>query len=301
MRINHNISAINTYRNQAQTNEKVSKSIGKLSSGLRITQAADDSAGLAISEKMRGQIRGLQMAQKNIQDGNSLVQTAEGGMAEIHSVLQRVRELSVQSANDTNTNEDRFAIQTEVTQLLEEIDRIANDTEFNGMMLLAGKMKSDGKIATSDSLADVVQSVTASNGINDKYTLNGIDYASAVVDFSNIMSSDEAMKLVGKGVHLTCSTCDKAYRIKFVNGSPDTSRQNSGHPVMEVDVSRITSGSELVEKIIESAYGGSFQFDPEYTDPTVEPWRDSPLLQLPAPATNFARHFSSASRKALLI
>ena len=127
MRINNNISAMNAFRNLTTVNESVDKSMEKLSSGLKINRAADDAAGLAISEKMRGQIKGLHMATKNSQDGISMIQTAEGALQETHGILQRIRELSVQSANDTNTKEDREKLQLEVAQLLEEVDRVADN------------------------------------------------------------------------------------------------------------------------------------------------------------------------------
>lgn len=138
MRIQHNIAALNTTNKLNKQRKASSKHLEKLSSGLKINRAGDDAAGLAISEKMRGQIRGLNMAGKNIQDGISLIQTAEGAMNEIHSLLQRGRELSVQAANDTNTEVDRGALQDEVDQILDEIDGISNRTEFNGMKLLRG-------------------------------------------------------------------------------------------------------------------------------------------------------------------
>lgn len=138
MRINHNIAALNTHRQLSFNNANASKSLEKLSSGLRINRAGDDAAGLAISEKMRGQIRGLDMAAKNSQDGISLIQTAEGALNETHSILQRMRELAVQSSNDTNTTEDRAAIQLEVDELIKEIDRISTTTEFNTQTLLNG-------------------------------------------------------------------------------------------------------------------------------------------------------------------
>ncbi|WP_338825224.1 Flagellin [Moorella humiferrea] len=138
MRINQNISALNAYRNLTVTNNALTKSMEKLSSGLRINRAADDAAGLAISEKMRGQIRGLNQAVRNAQDGISLIQTAEGALNETHSILQRMRELAVQSANDTNTDEDRAQLQQEISQLLAEIDRIAQTTQFNTKNLLNG-------------------------------------------------------------------------------------------------------------------------------------------------------------------
>jgi len=138
MRINHNIAALNTYRQLTLVNSATQKSLEKLSSGYRINKAADDAAGLAISEKMRGQIRGLEQAVRNAQDGISLIQTAEGALNETHSILQRMRELAVQAANDSNTNSDRFEIQKEINQLAEEITRIGNNTEFNTMTLLDG-------------------------------------------------------------------------------------------------------------------------------------------------------------------
>src|SRR5699024_1147580 len=124
MIINHNIAALNTHRQLSANNNAVQSSLEKLSSGLKINRAGDDAAGLAISEKMRGQIRGLEMAEKNAQDGISLIQTAEGALNETQAILQRMRELAVQSANDTNTEEDREALQNEVDELVEEIDRI---------------------------------------------------------------------------------------------------------------------------------------------------------------------------------
>ncbi|MGP4040727.1 flagellin N-terminal helical domain-containing protein [Gracilibacillus sp. D59] len=149
MRINHNIAALNTYRQLQGANNMQSNSMEKLSSGLRINRAADDAAGLAISEKMRGQIRGLDQAQRNAQDGISLIQTAEGALNETHSILQRMRELSVQSSNDTNTDADREEIQKEINQLTEEIDRIANTTEFNTQKLLDGSKGTGGTIDAS--------------------------------------------------------------------------------------------------------------------------------------------------------
>jgi len=141
MIINHNMSALNTYRQLTINNNAISKSLEKLSSGLRINRAGDDAAGLAISEKMRAQVRGLDQAQRNAQDGISLIQTAEGALNETHSILQRMRELAVQAANDTNTDTDRAELQKEVDQLAEELTRIAENTEFNTQKLLDGTFK----------------------------------------------------------------------------------------------------------------------------------------------------------------
>ncbi|WP_276731625.1 flagellin Hag [Bacillus sp. (in: firmicutes)] len=140
MRINHNIAALNTLNRLSSNNGAAQKNMEKLSSGLRINRAGDDAAGLAISEKMRGQIRGLEMASKNSQDGISLIQTAEGALTETHSILQRVRELTVQAGN-TGTQDattDLQAIQDEVNNLLDEVDGISQRTAFNGKNLLDG-------------------------------------------------------------------------------------------------------------------------------------------------------------------
>ena len=138
MIINHNMNALNAHRNMNVNNTAAGKSMEKLSSGLRINRAGDDAAGLAISEKMRGQIRGLTQASRNASDGISMIQTAEGALNETQNILQRMRELSVQSSNDTNTAADRQSIQKEIEQLTEEIDRIGNNTEFNTQSLLKG-------------------------------------------------------------------------------------------------------------------------------------------------------------------
>ncbi|EYE88790.1 flagellin [Fervidicella metallireducens AeB] len=136
MRINNNLNALNSHRMMFINNQDMQKSIEKLSSGLRINKASDDAAGLSISEKMRAQIRGLSQSSRNIQDAISLVQTAEGALNEVHSLLQRGRELSVQASNGTNTSEDKTEIQDEITQILSEIDNIANNTQFNSKFIL---------------------------------------------------------------------------------------------------------------------------------------------------------------------
>ena len=150
MKINHNIQALNAYRNLYQNQFNTSKNLEKLSSGLRINRAADDAAGLAISEKMRSQIRGINQAERNSLDGVSLMQTAEGAMTEIHSMLQRMRELAVQAANDTNTTSDRQAIQLEIDQLNLEIDSIASKTEFNTRKLLDGSSAADTQFSNTN-------------------------------------------------------------------------------------------------------------------------------------------------------
>ena len=138
MIVQHNMTALNANRQLGITNTNLAKSTEKLSSGYRVNRAADDAAGLSISEKMRGQIRGLNQASTNAQDGTSLIQTAEGALSEMHSVIQRMRELTVQASNDTYVTADRAAIALEVRALTSEIDRISSQTEFNTMKLLSG-------------------------------------------------------------------------------------------------------------------------------------------------------------------
>ena len=140
MRINTNVEAFNAQRNLSATATAYAKSVQKLSSGLRINTAADDAAGLSISEKLKAQVNGLGQAQRNAQDGISMIQTAEGALNETHSILQRMRELTIQAANDTLATSDRTAITSEINQLSSEIDRIANSTQFNGKNLLDGSM-----------------------------------------------------------------------------------------------------------------------------------------------------------------
>ena len=173
MRINHNISAINTYRQMGVNQTAATKNMEKLSSGLRINRAGDDAAGLAISEKMRGQIRGLDMAAKNSQDGISLIQTAEGALNETHSILQRMRELSVQAANDTNTDADRVELQKEVKELLSEVTRIGNNTEFNTKTLMNGDLaaKATGTIANATEVGSVSIAELGSLKDTDTFTI----------------------------------------------------------------------------------------------------------------------------------
>ncbi|MFF7292689.1 flagellin [Microbacterium sp. NPDC008134] len=136
LQIATNVSALNSYRNLSSNQNDVSKSLEKLSSGLRINRAADDAAGLAISEGLRSQVNGLNVAARNAQDGISVIQTAEGALTEVHSILQRVRDLAVQAGNDSNNEDSRAAITTEVTQLVDELTRISDTTNFNGIKLL---------------------------------------------------------------------------------------------------------------------------------------------------------------------
>lgn len=149
LQIATNVSALNSYRNLSANQNDVSKSLEKLSSGLRINRAADDAAGLAISEGLRSQVNGLNVAARNAQDGISVIQTAEGALTEVHSILQRVRDLAVQAGSDSNNVDSRKAITTEVTQLVDELTRISDNTNFNGIKLLdaSAGAAGDGKLS----------------------------------------------------------------------------------------------------------------------------------------------------------
>ena len=152
LRINQNIAALNAHRNLVATDNALSKSLERLSSGFRINRAADDAAGLAISEKLRAQVRGLAQAIRNAQDGISMIQTAEGALNEVHAMLQRMRELALQAANDTLSSEDRAAINREIQQLRAEIDNVSQRTTFNGKPLLTGALT--GQFDADNSTAD---------------------------------------------------------------------------------------------------------------------------------------------------
>ena len=199
MIIQHNMSAANANRMLGMVVTDQSKSIEKLSSGYRINRAADDAAGLSISEKMRGQIRGLEQASTNAQDGISMIQTAEGALNETHAILQRMRELAVQAANGTETSDDRAAIQLEVDQLIEEIDRISDTTQFNTMNLLDGTLGDAGNgTVTFHVGANANQEIDVTIGDMSAATL-GVD-AIKVDNVANanttITAVDEAIKLV---------------------------------------------------------------------------------------------------------
>jgi flagellin len=197
LRINQNIAAMNSYRNLSVTDGQMSKSLEKLSSGFRINRAADDAAGLAISEKLRGQVRGLDTAAGNAQNAISLIQTGEGALNETTAILQRMRELAVQGGNDTNTADDRTQIQKEIDQLSSEITRIADSTEFNTQKLLSG-----GSVATAGLTFQV--GANAGQVLNVKIgtisaaalTLTGISVGTSALASTALASIDSALKAV---------------------------------------------------------------------------------------------------------
>ncbi|TYR80132.1 flagellin [Priestia megaterium] len=197
MRINHNIQALNAYRNLSTNQLNTSKSLERLSSGLRINRAADDAAGLAISEKMRSQIRGLEMAERNALDGISLIQTAEGGMQEVHSMLQRMSELAVQSSNGTyQDGVDRESIDAEVTQLKQEIDRIASTVKFNGIPLLDGTTTNIQFQISPDQPASALTLPIIANVTTTGLLINGLTVGTAAGASAAIPVIDEAISKV---------------------------------------------------------------------------------------------------------
>lgn len=238
MRINQNMSALAAYRNLTRVDTQLSRSLERLSSGLRINRAADDAAGLAISEKMTGQIRGLQQAQRNAQDGVSMLQTAEGALMEVHAILQRMRELGVQAANDTLTGGDRLEIQREVDQLNREITRIGNTTEFNTKLLIngtaseaRGAVTGRANVFQSNSLATIdlaaatgVQTTFVSTGINttDSFQIRIVGNASAGTD---LVVESAFLGTTITGLSITAAT--GSYTVNFGNGATATvSRTN---------------------------------------------------------------------------
>jgi len=205
MRINHNIAALNTYRQLNSANNSQMKSMEKLSSGLRINRAGDDAAGLAISEKMRGQIRGLDQAVRNSQDGISLIQTAEGALNETHSILQRMRELTVQANNDTNGTEDLSYIQDEIDELATEITKISERTEFNGKTLLDGTYDTSGsgitfQVGANDTqqIELTIQDMGADALGSGSITMDTIDVTGFLANTGN--SFDDQIKAIDKAL-----------------------------------------------------------------------------------------------------
>ena len=225
MRIQHNIAALNSYRNLTNNNSAVSKNLEKLSSGYKINRAGDDAAGLAISEKMRAQITGLNTAQKNAQDGVSLVQTAEGALTEVHSMLNRMVELADQSANGTYDNAvDRANLQKEIVSLKDEIDRIADSTNFNGINLLDGSLQKGAQVDITVSGNNVTKNQDGSFNIDvgnmndgDSITINGSTYTfkkAATGDDGAFKDYATLEKLVKKDGITLAGTIDKVKGTK---------------------------------------------------------------------------------------
>lgn len=253
MIINHNIIATNTLRQMGVNVSSSTKSLQKLSSGMRINSAADDAAGLAISEKMRAQIRGLDQSTRNAQDGISMVNTAEGALSETHSILQRIRELADQSANGTNTIDDRKAMQTEVTQLTKEIDRIGNDTEFNTQKLLNGSLASSGGTGSSQNstLGSVVGKLTAAKTTGAVMSLGAatfvketvkIDGNDIEINWQNLDTNQQATIKAGMGATnadttVAAKNAAATLIVDTINAAIDASGKNIAHVTGVVNAS----------------------------------------------------------------
>jgi flagellin len=198
LRINNNIAAFNAYRNLSVTDGQMSKSLEKLSSGYRINRAADDAAGLAISEGLRSQIGGLKVAVRNAQDGISVVQTAEGALNESQAILQRMRDLSVQAANGGSQDATaQAAADTEFQQLNAELDRIAGTTTFNGNGLLNGSFNGAFQIDSSTATGSVIQVDITSSGVLSGLTITGLDSTGFATSTASLTSTANAVTAIG--------------------------------------------------------------------------------------------------------
>ena len=245
MRINNNLMAINTHRQLGITNTAGAKSMEKLSSGYRINRAGDDAAGLSISEKMRAQIRGLTMASKNAQDGISLIQTAEGALNESHSILQRMRELAVQAANDTNVEIDRESLQAEIDQLAQELTRIAENTEFNTQKLLDGTFN------------DAKFHIGANSGQNISLSIGNMnaDTLSVGQKVETVSSTNHTLKQPGS-TGATIATFYTAGKTIGIGTAGETLElESSGYYVLQKNTGGTTIGVELF-RAVDSAYDG---------------------------------------------
>jgi flagellin len=240
MRINSNISALNAWKNLSATDVNLGRSLARLSSGLRITKAADDAAGLAISEKMRGQIRGLNMARRNAQDGISLIQTAEGALNETHNILQRMRELAVQAASDTLTDPDRAQLQAEVAQLVAEVDGIAARTEFNTLRLLEG-----GLTATP-----AILQIGANSGQNLSITINDMRSLALGIGGTAVPTPPPATPVAGAAISVgnRAHAVEALTRVDTAIGRVSTQRANLGafQNRLESTIANLASAAENI-------------------------------------------------------
>jgi len=226
MVVQHNMQAMNTNRQLGITTNQQAKSTEKLSSGYKINRAADDAAGLSISEKMRSQIRGLDKASSNAQDGISVVQTAEGALNEVHSILQRMNELATQAANDTNTSVDRKALQAEITQLGSELDRISSTTQFNTMNLLDGSFTGKNLQVGSLSGQKIELSIVSMSA-----SAIGLGKAGSELDVSSFSKAGKSMDAIQAAIDLV-STQRSALgavqnRLEHTIANLDTTSENT--------------------------------------------------------------------------
>lgn len=244
----HNLLAMNTFRQAGIVSKSKAKITEKLSSGYRVNRAADDAASLTISEKMRSLIRGLDMGSYNIQDGVSLIQVADGALAEVHDMLHRMNELAVKAANGTNTTADREAIQSEVDNLTGEITRIGKTTEFNTLKIFDDAFGKD----INSSVTKYVSSAAADSGyLTEAYSQGGRYYPAAYLDFSNINASNLNF-LDGKSFSFTCGHgCGQVFKFTMATDDTPSSRTvTSGYKFdYTVNIKGKTSGAEIVQAI----------------------------------------------------
>lgn len=288
MVIQHNLSAMNANRMYMCNSRQQVKLSERLSSGYRINRAADDAAGLAISEKMRRQIRGLSQAALNAQDGISMVQIADGAMAEVQDMLHRGTELSVKAANGTLQDEDRAYIQREIAQIKEEINAISDRTYFNGIWVLKGKdvPQPEGKTEviiagglpawvglgsttgimsetysttqnykTTTTIKDAGGTITSTSENDGTET---IDHAAATLDFSKFTGTQQQLKeLENNGFHTTCCTCTNHYSVKFTLGTTNSLEQSGSHYIYNVGIGDVKDADELLDRIVKALDNGN--------------------------------------------
>jgi len=272
MRIQHNIRAVNAERQLGITEGILEKSAQKLSSGYKINIAADDAAGLSISEKMRKQIRGLTQASANSEDGISLIQIADGALTEVHAMLDRCLELSVKASNGTNSADDRVKIQDEIDQIINEIDAIKERTKFNEIQVLKGEGvyredRYERMLLPIGNLPYWVESPAlryeneqdGETVLSEAYNGN---HSAASLDFSKFTQDNKA-DLYGMGFSTTCTTCNNFYCVEFTNGTGVQGTVQSGNSyVFKLGIDDIHTGSELVDAIIRLTGG-----DPDAGNP----------------------------------
>ncbi|GAA2900258.1 flagellin [Microbacterium esteraromaticum] len=259
MQINTNVSALNAYRNLSNTQNDLSKSLEKLSSGFRINRAADDAAGLAISEGLRAQVGGLNVAARNAQDGISVIQTAEGALTEVHSILQRMRDLAVQAGSDSNNTDSRTALQGEINGLASELNRIGANTQFNGINLMDGaalsfQVGANGNVAGTDlsntitvNLADLATAVAGVATLES----TGADLAagSVAIDVSSAASAAAGVELIDAAItNVSTARADlgaKQNRFESTINSLNVASENLG--AAESRIRETDMASEMVK------------------------------------------------------
>ncbi len=262
-----NLQAMNAANIYGRTHTSSAKKTEKLSSGYKINRGADDAAGLAISEKMRRQIRGLTQASANAQDGISMVQIADGAMSEIHDMLHRMDELSIKAANETNTADDREYIQAEIEQLKKEVGAISHKTTFNEQPLLLGPpITIDRGVNYTGGLPNWVSypstgSLSQSYTTQDAYTDNStipathdtvaVSHEAAFLDFSSFTGSPSQIDaLIGNGFYTTCCTCDSHYSVEFTSGTDSSISYSGNHIIYNVGIDGTQTGEELLDRVL---------------------------------------------------